>query len=145
MKNIKKILSGTLLMVLSGFLVCSFQSCARKINFGISEVVPAARGSVKVRKDRNDNYAIKIQISNLAEVERLQTGRKAYVVWLASGSNVVKNIGQINSSTTFMSKKLNATFSTVSSSAPDKIFITAEDDAAVLVPSSQIILSTQNF
>jgi hypothetical protein len=44
-----------------------------------------------------------------------------------------------------ISKSLKASFQTVSSTKPNKIFITAEDDAAIQYPSAQIILSTDNF
>ena len=36
------------------------QSCAKKITFATSSVVPAAEGSVKVKKDKNNNYNIEL-------------------------------------------------------------------------------------
>jgi hypothetical protein len=44
-----------------------------------------------------------------------------------------------------MSKQLKGSFKTVSSDKPVKIFITAEDDAAVQYPGTQVVLSTDKF
>ncbi len=122
-----------------------FSSCSRKASFQTSSIVPAAKGSVKVKKDKNSNYQIKISITNLAEPKRLQPSKETYVVWLQTDNNLIKNIGQINSSTGFLSSKLKASFQTVSSFKPNKIFITAEDDATIQYPGSQVVLSTDNF
>lgn len=122
----------------------SFGSCARNFSFITSSVVPAARGNVKVSEDKNKNYVILVQIQNLAEVERLQQSKKTYIVWMVTDQEITKNIGQLNSSTSLFSKQLKATLKTVSSTKPIKIFITAEDDASVQYPGSQI-LSTNRF
>ncbi|MEO6669899.1 MAG: hypothetical protein ABIN36_10510 [Ferruginibacter sp.] len=131
--------------IAAAMMLFYFSSCSRKTSFQTSSVVPAAKGSVKVKKDKNSNYQIKISISNLAEPKRLQPSKDTYVVWLQTENNVIKNIGQINSSTGFLSSKLKASFQTVSSFKPSKIFITAEDDAAIQFPGSMIVLSTNNF
>jgi hypothetical protein len=44
-----------------------------------------------------------------------------------------------------MSSKLTAYFETVSSVKPNKLFITAEDDANIQYPVSPIILTTGTF
>jgi hypothetical protein len=54
----------------------------------------------------------------------------------------VKNIGQINSSTGFLSSKLKASFKTVSSFKPTKVFITAEDDGNTQIPGMYVELTT---
>ncbi len=127
----------------TGFILLS--SCAKKANFLNSTVVPAAKGTVKIKKDKNKNYVIKVQIVNLAEPSRLQPPKANYVVWMVSDNLNPKNIGQIKSSSNFMSSKLTAYFETVSSVKPTKIFITAEDDANIQYSLSQIILTTNNF
>ena len=133
---------------LSGLTVMMFflfDSCATKIPFESSSVVPAARGSVKVKKDNNHNYVIQLHLTNLAEVKRLEPARQTYVVWMETGQNIAKNVGQIKSSSSMLSQTLKASFETVSSSRPTKIFITAEDDASIQYPGTQLVLSTDNF
>ena len=51
-------------------------SCSHKVSFLNSTVVPAARSSVKVSRDNNKNYVVKINIYNMAEVSRLQPPKK---------------------------------------------------------------------
>jgi hypothetical protein len=131
--------------ILTAAILVALGSCAKKINFAGSSVVPAARGFVKVKKDNNSNYNIKVELSNLAEVSRLQPPRQTYVVWMETDQQTTKNIGQIQSSSSMLSKKLKASLETVSSFKPVKIFITAEDDAAVQYPGTQMVLSTSSF
>ncbi len=131
--------------ILAAMILFIFNSCSKKISFQTSTVVPAAKGTVKVKKDDNNNYRISVAISNLAEPNRLQPSKNAYVVWMDTDNNRIKNIGQIKSSTGFLSKRLKASFETVSSFKPVKIFITAEDDAAIQYPGMQVVLSTAHF
>lgn len=137
----KKILLG----VLATVMVFSFTSCAKKVNFLTSSIVPAAQGYVKVKRDNNENYVIKIEISNLAEVERLQSAKSNYVVWMETDRGRTENLGQLNSSSGFLSKNLKASMETVSSYKPTKIFITAEDNTNVQYPGNQVILTTTEF
>lgn len=124
-------------------MIFFFDSCATKVSFLSSSVVPAA----KVKKDGNKNYVIRIKLANLAELTRLQPPKNTYVVWMETDDNRTKNIGQVISSTDFLSKKLKGSMETVSSFRPQKIFITAENDANTQYPSSSsdIILTTNNF
>jgi hypothetical protein len=141
-----KSISGKL--VVAGFISLMpilFTSCAKKITFLESSVVPAARGKVRVKKDDNHNYNIQVNLTNLAEVDRLQPSKKAYIVWMVTDENLTKNIGQIKSSSGRIFKRLKASLETSSSFKPVKIFITAEDESDVQYPGSQVVLSTENF
>ncbi len=123
------------------FLVLSFSSCAKKITFLTSKVVPAARGDVMVKKDKNKNYDIKLELSYLAEPNRLLPPKNAYVVWLVSDeSDIPINLGQIVGTS-----KLNIKFETVSSSKPKRIFITAEEDPSIQYPGDMVVLESNNF
>lgn len=139
------ILKNLFFVVIAAMMIFSTTSCARKISFTSSSVVPAARGDVKIKKDDNKNYSIQIHVTNLAEVERLQPARHAYVVWMDTDQQTTKNIGQIKSSSGMLSGKLKASFETVSSFKPVRIFITAEDDADISYPGSQLVLTTERF
>ena len=131
--------------VLISVIAISVISCARKTSFLTSPVVPAARGDVTVKSDKNKNYVIHVQLSGLAEVERLQPSKNAYVVWMETDRNVTKNLGQITSSSGTFSQNLKASFETVSSEKPTKIFITAENDPSIQYPGTQVVLSTDRF
>jgi hypothetical protein len=138
-------LKNIFLFIVMGVIFLSLNSCAKKISFQTSPVVPAARGTVKVKKDDNKNYSIKINLLNLAEAKRLPTSEKTYVVWMESNQQVVKNLGQLNSGRSMLSKKLKASFETVSPVKPTKIFITAEDNSSVQYPGNELVLTTNGF
>lgn len=120
--------------------VVLFSSCVKKIAFQSSSVVPAARGTTTVKKDKNNNYNINMKLEYLAEPSRLDPPKSVYVVWVLTDNNVTQNIGQIKTS-----NNLNVTFETVTSFKPIKIYITAEDDASVRNPGMTLILTTDNF
>lgn len=143
MKKVFKSLTKISLMFFV-LVIVSF-SCTKKIAFMTSPVVPAARGDVQVKKDKNKNYVIDVHLSELAEVSRLSPPKQTYVVWMITEENITRNIGQISSKSGMLSKQLRASFETVSSFKPIKVFITAEDDASILSPSGQIILTTDSF
>jgi hypothetical protein len=134
-----------LLFFTSAMMIFSFSSCVVTKPFLTSSKVPAARGTVKVKTDHNKNYVIKIELIKLAEVERLEPKRNTYVVWMVTEDNITKNIGQIESSTSFLSKTLKASFQTKSSFKPAKIFLTADYDANIQYPSSEVIITTEHF
>ncbi|MCF8362182.1 MAG: hypothetical protein K9G70_06115 [Prolixibacteraceae bacterium] len=129
----------TFIMVL---MVSAFSSCATRAVFLSSAVVPAAKGTVTVKEDDNNNYRIKVDIKNLAASQSLTPPKNAYVLWLLTENNASKNIGQIISSTGSMSSKLKASFETVSPEKPSKIFITAEKEADIQSPDSAVVLTT---
>ena len=141
--KIQSTLSQNIFLCLFGIMtIFLFESCARKIAFQSSTIVPGAEGTVKVKKDNNSNYTIQVELSNLAEPSKLEPAMKTYVIWMETEQEPVKNIGQINSSSSFLSKRLKANFETVSSIKPTRIFITAEDDGTIQYPGTKILTTT---
>lgn len=138
-------LNVLLISILASLSLFSFTSCATKSAFLDSSIVPAARGTVKVTTDKNQNYVIQLEIQNLAEPERLQPPKKLYVVWMVTQQRTNKNIGQIESSSGTFSSKLKAHFETSSAFKPTKIFITAEDFPNVQYPGNMVVLETKHF
>jgi hypothetical protein len=141
MTKFKKILP----CMLTAAMLFLFSACARKVSFSTSTVVPAAHGTVKIKKDDNDNYLIRIRVLDLARPQRLSVPKKAYVVWMVTNKDRVLNIGQVNTSTGVFSKKYKAYFETVSPFEPTKIFITAENNANIQYPGMQLVLTTGKF
>lgn len=140
----KKLLNTT---KLTGFLlalsaVFMLTSCSKKMTFESSSVVPAAVGSVTIKTDQNQNHTIEVRVRNLAPVEQLSPPRKTYVVWMDCKNKAAQNIGQLKSGTGFLSKALKGSLTTVTSSKPISIFITAEDDGDVQYPG-KIVLRTR--
>jgi len=140
-KTIKSIFS----FAITFFLVLSLASCSRKIAFQTSSVVPAAEGSVKVKKDNNNNYSIDLNVIRLADPKRLEPSKNTYVVWIETAENGSKNIGSLNTSSSMFSKTLKSSLKTVSPFKPESLFITAEDNADIQYPGTQVVLRTNRF
>ena len=140
-----KALKRILLAVFAVMIIIPFTSCAKKFAFLNSTVVPGADGYVKVKKDNNKNYIINVEVSDLAAVERVQASKTTYVVWMETDEGNAVNLGQFNSSTSFLSKRLRASLETVSSYKPVRIFITTEEGVNTQFPGRQVVLTTENF
>ena len=118
-------------------------SCSKKLNFSTSTIVPAADGSIKYKKSDNGNYAVDIKILHLAEPKKLVPSRNHYVVWMQTESNGIKNLGQITTSTGLFSNTLKSSLKTVTPFKPKSFFITAEDDANISYPGTQVVLRAE--
>ncbi|MBK9985336.1 MAG: hypothetical protein IPP15_23855 [Saprospiraceae bacterium] len=118
------------------------QSCAKKYAFAISSIVPAAEGSVIVKKDKNKNYNIQLKVANLADPKRLSPPRDMYIVWMETDHSSSTNIGQLKTSSGMMSKALKSSLSTVTSFKPTAFFITAENHADIQYPDGEVVLKT---
>ena len=130
-------------MLLSAVLLLS--ACSKKISFQTSAAVPAAEGQVKMKKDKNNNYHLEINLRNLAEPKRLDPPRSTYVVWIETERNGTKNVGQLKTSSGLFSSTLKASLETVTAYKPQLLFITAEDNADVQYPGMQVVLRTSRF
>ena len=117
-------------------------SCARKMSFQTSNVVPAAEGSVKVKKNKNKNYDINLSVIRLADPSRLDPPKKVYIVWMNTNQNGTKEVGQLKTSSSLLSKTMKSSLKTSVPFKPTGFFITAEDDANMQSPSGQVILRT---
>ena len=117
-------------LILSLVLMFVLTSCETIIKFPVSTVIPAADISAKIKKDKQNNYAISIIANYLASVERLSPPKKTYVAWIVTKDNTINNIGQLKSNN---GKK--TTLETVSSFEPVEIFITAEDEGNASFPT----------
>jgi hypothetical protein len=140
MKNYTSSISFKSIMVICSLLLLS--SCAKKLHFATSPVVPAAEGRVKYKKDDNGNYSIDVKIKNLADPKKLTPAKNTYVMWMETDQSTVQNLGQIVSESGWFSSARKATLEAVTSFKPRAFFITAEDNPAVTYPGPQVILRT---
>ena len=139
-------LAKTIILSASAIIaIMVLSSCSRKAMFQISPIVPAARGYVKTKRDKNKNYTIQVYLENLAEPNRLTPPKQVYVVWIESANNVSMNVGQVKTGTSIFSSTLKGSFETVSAFKPLKVFITAEEDASVQYPGRMMVMTTNNF
>lgn len=127
------------------FAVVILGSCAKKVAFNPSTAVPGATGGVRIKKDKNDNYAIELNVRNLPEPDDLQPPKRSYTVWMETVDNRALNIGGLDISKSLFSKKRKGTMETTSSFRPVRIFVTPEDEQAPTVPSTTPVLSTKLF
>ena len=118
---------------------------AQKVHFKTSSIVPAAEGTVKVSTNKDKGYNININILHLAGPQRLQPAAKTYIVWMDTEQNSTKNLGEMQSKDGFLSKTLKAYLTTTTPFKPTRIFITAEDVAAISNPHGQQVLTTRTF
>jgi len=130
----------TLIFFMAIFTIFLFGSCAKKIIFPISSVVPAAQGTILFKTDKNSNYSIDLSVKHLASPDRLSPARKCYVVWIETTNNGVINLGQLQ-----ISKNMSGNLKTISSFKPTTIFITAEDDPTIKEPGMDIVLRSESF
>ena len=142
MKTRKKTLS-----IQDSFKILSFvfaaimlSSCAKKVVFPTSQVLPAADAIVKIDKNDNNNYELKLEVENMAQPDRLNPPRKTYVVWMVSERNGTINMGNLK-----INRKLNGSIEAVTPFKPICFFITAEEEQDVDSPSTQVVLNSENF
>ena len=140
-------LISTIRILCFGFCIpLLFASCSSKtVPFATSTVVPGAEGTVKVKKDKNENYLINVDIDNLAAPGDLTPSKHSYVAWMETKENGTKNIGQVNSERGMFSKARKASLSTVSTFKPVRIYITAEDNGNIEIPGTQVVMTTDSF
>lgn len=125
--------------VMALFTLVTLNSCTPKMSFTTSTIVPAATGTINVKKDKNSNYMMDVQVMNLADPKNLTPSKNTYLVWMESDDSRVRKLGQLTTS----GKALKGELKTSSVAKPDEIFITAEDNADIQNPEGQIILTTK--
>ncbi|NSW95692.1 MAG: hypothetical protein HPY62_13375 [Bacteroidales bacterium] len=121
-------------------LTAGISSCATTVKFPVSQIAPAADGTVKVKKDKNNNYLIAVNVKYLANPDRLTPPRSVYVVWAETEEGITKNIGRLVSN-----RSNKGSMKTSTPFNPVRIFITAEDEGTVTFPGRQELFRTEKF
>jgi hypothetical protein len=131
------------ILLISSFFMMA--SCAQRVSFQRSNVVPAADGHVRVKQDNNDNYNIRVKIRDLASINRVDSAKETYVVWMETRQGATENLGQLVSSRGLLSGQRTASLETVSSFQPIRVFVTAEYGRNVQYPGKEVIMTTDTF
>lgn len=126
-------------------MIFSFTSCSKKYPFLNSTVVPGAEGYARVKKDNNKNYIVNVEVSDLAEAEKVNPLKTTFVVWMETDEGNAENLGQLKSTTGLLSKRHTGSLETASAYKPVKIFITTENGVNVQYPGEQVVLTTAVF
>lgn len=129
---------------LLAFVVIALTSCGKKITFLPSTVIPTANGYVKIKGDKNNNYAVKLQVRDIVKSKDLQPGKKNYVVWVETNENRAHHLGKLESSKGLFSGTRKGKLETVTPAKPVRVFVTAEDNSTPQFPS-EVILTTELF
>lgn len=130
--------------ILLAFFVIALTSCAKKISFLPSTVIPTAKGYVTIKGDKNENYAVKLQVKDIVKSKDLQPGKKTYVVWVETNENRAHHLGKLESSKGIFSKTRKAKLTSVTAARPVRVYVTAEDNSTPQFPS-EVILTTKLF
>lgn len=131
------------ILLFSVFLL--FASCAKNVRFMNSAIVPAAQGSVKVKKDPNNNYSVTVNVAHLADPSRLSPPKRVYVVWMNTSEKSVINIGALKVKSGFFSSTREGQLITSTPFKAERIFITAEDEPNGERPGGVVVMDTSDF
>jgi FlaG/FlaF family flagellin (archaellin) len=124
-------------LTLSG-LICAGTIAARTFPLASSPSNPAASGKVEVKKDKNGNTEVEIKTEHLAKPGMLTPPASGYVVWFQEAGSDAANQGQLR-----VDKDLKSEFKTATHMQNFELFITAENDPLIKVPSGETVLKTK--
>jgi hypothetical protein len=110
---------------------------AKRFPVTAASIVPAAKGSVEIGKDRNGNTEVKPNVKHLANPTSLSPSQANYVVWLQGKDSGPENEGELK-----VNGKLEGSFETVTPRKNFELFVTGENDATVKSPSGPEVLRT---
>jgi hypothetical protein len=139
----KNLTNSLILFIVITITVIFTSSCARRMTFTTSRIAPSAEGRVKIKKDKNDNYAIELKVRHLPDPKRLDPPRKTYTVWMETVRNGTRNVGNLSTSSGLFSKTLKSSLNTVSPYKPTGFFITAENAERTTYPNGEVVLRTK--
>jgi hypothetical protein len=132
------------ILTISIVAIIALTSCGKKITFLPSTVAPGAKGAVKITRDDNDNYVIKLQVRDLVKAEKLQPRKDDYVVWVETQENRAQHLGKLQSSKSLFSRTRKGALKTATPAKPVRVFVTAEDNGTPQFPG-EVILTTKLF
>jgi hypothetical protein len=92
--------------------------------------VPAAAGKAHLSKDKNGNLKLKVEVFHLAKPGALSPGKQTYVVWTQARDKAPENRGEL-----MVNDKLQGHFEETVRNEDFEVFVTAEDNPKVDIPS----------
>jgi hypothetical protein len=124
-------------IIVLGIVSAALVYAAKKFPLTAASIVPAAKGSVEIGKDRNGNTEVKLKVEHLANPTNLSPSQANYIVWLQDKVSGPENLGELR-----VNGKLEGTFQTVTPRKKFDLFVTGENDGKVKSPSGPEVLRT---
>jgi len=131
-RNVTRIIAIYAGLLLFG-LICT--AAASDVPLAADSSVPAATGKVHLSKDNNGNLVLKLEVKNLAKPGALTPVKNDYVVWTQARGKEPENRGVLK-----VNNKLEGNFEDTVPDVDFDVFITAEDNPGVQVPSGPKLL-----
>lgn len=104
---------------------------AQKLTMPSSKVAPAAQIQLNLDKDSNGNTTVELTAKNLAQPKSLQPPMSVYVVWVQAQGQTPQPKGMLS-----VNQDLDGELKFITPLTTFVLFITAESDGQVEVPSS---------
>ncbi|EON74929.1 hypothetical protein ADIS_4623 [Lunatimonas lonarensis] len=120
-------------------------SCGPKIYFPVSPVVPAAEPKAEVKKTKEGEYSVRLNVNNLALPERLTPPKSNYVVWVNTEGSGVRNIGELKNRRGMLANTGKASFEGTLPERPTQIIVTAENNPNVRFTGDHTVLRSDVF
>ena len=117
-------------------LFASLAYAGKKFPLTSSSFAPAARGETEVSKDKkNGNTKVTIKVEHLSPPENLSPARNGYLVWFQQRGGNPESQGRLR-----VDKNLKGSFETTTPWKSFDVWITAETDTSVTLPTGPEVL-----
>lgn len=107
-------------IIIPGVIILFLSSCANKVLFQTSTVVPTASGELSIKEVDDDNYLIEADIQYLTEPTNIDDGKPFYVMWVKDRDEV-ENVGILH-----LNDDMDATILAQTELDPERVMITVE-------------------
>lgn len=122
-------------LITLAFVSATLVYAAKRFPLTAASVVPAAKGSVNVGKDRNGNTNLKLRVEHLAKPDNLSPAQTGYVVWFQNPGGDPENQGELK-----VNGKLIGSLQVMTPRKHFDLFVTGENDITVKSPSGPEVL-----
>jgi len=127
--------------VFSGIILCALLSaCASgPLRMSASPAVPAAEGTVKTERSKNQNTKLEITVKHLAPPQKVASGFNTYVIWAAPrNGGAAQNLGAI-----IVDEDLNGKVQATTPFEDFSLFITLENSGQASSPTGPRVMWTE--
>ena len=117
-------------------LIWPFGGGGHKVQMMAGTAVPGAQATITLKTSDNRNTELDIKAQNLAQPSSLTPAENVYVVWIEPPGQSAQNQGQLR-----VGQNENGELHTETAFKRFQVFITAEQNAQVQMPSGPKVLS----